>query len=45
MNSARNWDEILDRDSGESEQDSAEIFDTELEEFKMSIPQDWDNGF
>ena len=39
------WDEILDQDSKESQHNSPEIFDTELEEFKMSIPQDWDSGF
>jgi cGMP-dependent protein kinase 1 len=39
------WDEILDQDSLESENNTPEVHDTELEEFKMSIPNDWDNGF
>ena len=40
-----NWDHLLNKDSEESEYNSPEINDTELEEFKMSIPVDWDNGF
>ena len=41
----RAWDDLLDQDSKESMHNSPEIFDTELEEFKISIPPDWDNGF
>ena len=36
---------MLEQDSQESESNSPEVYDTELEEFKMSIPPDWDNGF
>ena len=39
-----NWDEVLDQDSLENEV-SPDVCDTELEEFKLTIPVDWDNGF
>jgi cGMP-dependent protein kinase len=39
------WDEMLDKYSEESEDSLPDIHDTELDEFKSTIPQDWDIGF
>lgn len=39
------WDQMLNQDSEESENSMPEIIDTELEEFKLSIPRNWDQGF
>lgn len=39
------WDEMLDKYSEESEDSLPDIHDTELEEFKSTIPKDWDMAF
>jgi cGMP-dependent protein kinase len=39
------WDQMLDRISEESDTELPEVLDTDIEEYKSSIPQYWDERF
>jgi len=39
------WDQVLNQESEDSDTSVPEVIDTELEEFKSSIPRNWDAGF
>ncbi|CAG9329651.1 unnamed protein product [Blepharisma stoltei] len=39
------WDQVLNQESEDSDMSIPEVIDTELEEFKSSIPRNWDAGF